>query len=494
MSTPTVTIPSLDPAVLRDQCYIGGAWRAARSGRTFAVTNPATGDQVGEVPDCDPSDVETAIAAAVDAFDDWRQRPAGERAALLLGWARLMYAHQTDLARLMTLEQGKPLAEANGEVGYAAQFLEWFGEEAKRAYGEVIPAPRRGQHILVLRQAIGVTAAITPWNFPAAMITRKAGAALAAGCPMIVKPAEGTPLTALALASLGEQAGIPAGVFNVVTGLDAAAIGRTLTESANIRALSFTGSTEVGRKLMAQCATHVTKLSLELGGNAPFIVFDDADLDAAVTGAIASKFRNTGQTCVCANRFLVQDSVHDAFVAKLRAAMEELNVGNGLDEGVTQTALIDQQAVEKVKAHVADAVEQGAAVELGGSPHELGGTYFQPTLLTGVTPSMRCAREETFGPVSSVIRFETEADAIRLANDTEYGLAAYFYSRDIDRIWRVAEQIETGIVGVNEGIISTPVAPFGGVKASGIGREGSRHGLDEYTELKYLCMSPTTSG
>ena len=476
------------PYLLRDACFIGGEWRPALCGRTFDVTNPANGDLVGRVPDCTPEDVTQAIGAATTAFPDWRDRTAAERGTVLAAWAHLMYAHQADLARLMTLEQGKPLAEANGEVAYAAQFIEWFAEEGKRAYGDVIPAPRRGQHIVVLRQPIGVAAAITPWNFPAAMITRKAGAALASGCPMIVKPAEATPLTALALARLGEQAGLPAGVFSVVTGLDAAAIGRTLTESADIRALSFTGSTAVGRKLMAQCATHVTKLSLELGGNAPFIVFDDADLDAAVAGAMASKFRNTGQTCVCVNRFLVQHGVHDAFVEKLREAMSALKVGNGLDDGVDQTALINQQALEKVTAHVADAMAGGATVAMGGEPHALGGTYFQPTLLTGVTPDMRCAREETFGPVSSVMRFKTEEEAIRLANDTEFGLAAYFYSRDVGRIWRVAEQLETGIVGVNEGIISTPVAPFGGVKASGIGREGSRYGLDEYTELKYVCM------
>ena len=490
MTTETTPIPQIEPDLRRDTCFIGGEWRASASGRTFAVTNPATGDQVGQVPDCAREDIEGAIAAGTRVFPDWRDHTAAERGALLTAWARLMYEHQEDLARLMTLEQGKPLAEARGEIAYAAQFFEWFAEEGKRAYGDVIPAPKRGQHIVVLRQPIGVTAAITPWNFPAAMITRKAGAALAAGCPMIVKPADATPLTALALARLGERAGLPAGVFSVVTGLDAPALGLALTESADVRALSFTGSTAVGRKLMAQCATHVTKLSLELGGNAPFIVFDDADLDAAVTGAMASKFRNTGQTCVCVNRFFVQDAVHDVFVAKLREAMRGLTVGNGLDPGVDQVALINPPAVEKVKTHVADAVAHGAAIELGGAPHALGGTYFQPTLLTGVRPEMLCAQEETFGPVAAVLRFTTEEEALRLANDTEFGLAAYFYSRDIGRIWRVAERLEAGIVGVNEGIISTPVAPFGGVKASGIGREGSRYGLDEYTEIKYLCMGP----
>ena len=478
----------VDPDLLRDACFIAGEWRPACSGATFRVDNPATGDQVGQVPDCGARDVQEAIEAADMALGGWRERPAAERATVLQAWARMLYERQADLARLMTLEQGKPLGESMGEVAYAAQFVEWFAEEGKRAYGEIIPAPKRGQHIVVLRQPIGVTAAITPWNFPAAMITRKAGAALAAGCPMIVKPAEATPLTALALARLGELAGLPAGVFSVVTGLNAELIGRTLTDSASIRALSFTGSTGVGRELMGQCAAHLTKVSLELGGNAPFIVFDDADLDAAVEGAMASKFRNTGQTCVCVNRFLVQEAVHDAFVSKLRDAMTHLKVGDGFDPGVNQTALINNDAFEEVEAHVADAMAKGATLELGGSAHELGGSYFQPTLLTGVQAGMRCLSEETFGPVSMIMRFNTEAEAVQLANDTEYGLAAYFYSRDIHRVWRVAEQLETGIVGVNEGIISTPVAPFGGVKASGIGREGSRHGLDEYMELKYVCM------
>ena len=489
MSPSNVTPGHLvNSTLLRDRCFIAGEWRAARNRRTFPVSNPANGRVVGLVPDCTANDVLEAIDAANAVLPDWRDQTAASRGAILQTWANLIYEHQADLARLMTLEQGKPLAEASGEVAYAAQFIEWFAEEGKRAYGDVIPAPKRGQHIIVLRQPIGVTAAITPWNFPAAMITRKAGAALAAGCPMIVKPAEATPLTALALAQLGAQAGLPAGVFSVVTGLDAETIGRTLTNSPVVRALSFTGSTAVGRKLMAQCATHVTKLSLELGGNAPFIVFEDADLDAAVTGAMASKFRNTGQTCVCVNRFLVQDAVHDVFVAKLREAMIKLTVGNGLDDGVDQTALIDAQALRKVEAHVADALANGATLELGGEAHPLGGTYYQPTLLTGIEPGMLCTREETFGPVSAVMRFATEEEVIEQANNTEYGLAAYFYSQNVDRIWRVAEQLETGIVGVNEGIISTPVAPFGGVKASGIGREGSRHGLDEYTELKYLCM------
>ena len=480
--------------LLRDKCFIGGKWRPSRSGKMFRVDNPATGDQVGEVPDCGPEDVQEAIEAADLAFHEWRERPAADRAEVLRAWAHLMHECQADLARLMTLEQGKPLQEAMGEVSYAAQFIEWFAEEGKRAYGDVIPAPVRGQHIIVLRQPIGVTAAITPWNFPAAMITRKAGAAIACGCPMIVKPAEATPLTALALARLGELAGLPEGVLSVVTALKAEPIGRALTDSPVVRALSFTGSTEVGRKLMAQCATHLAKVSLELGGNAPFIVFEDADLDAAVTGAMASKFRNTGQTCVCVNRFLVQEKVHDAFVEQLREAMAVLTVGNGLDEGVQQTALIDRNALMKVQAHVSDALAGGATVELGGKVHELGGTYFQPTLLTGVKPTMECVKEETFGPVSAVMKFATEAEAIRIANDSEYGLAAYFYSRDLHRVWRVAEQLETGIVGVNEGIISTPVAPFGGVKASGIGREGSRYGLDEYLELKYLCMGGAQGG
>lgn len=472
----------------REACFVAGEWRAARSGRTFPVQNPANGSLVGRVPDCAREDVMDAIGAAAAAFPDWRERTAAERGEILERWHGLMAQEAEELARLMTLEQGKPLRESRGEVAYAAQFIEWFAEEGKRAYGEVIPPPKRGQHIVVVKQPIGVAAAITPWNFPAAMITRKAGAALAAGCPMIVKPAEATPLTALALAELGERAGLPPGVLNVVTGLDAEAIGQTLTASPVVRKLSFTGSTEVGRKLMAQCAEHITKVSLELGGNAPFLVFEDADLDAAVRGAIASKFRNTGQTCVCVNRFLVQEAVHDRFVEKLRAAMEQLVVGDGLEEGVDQTALIDAQAIEKVQAHVEDARAGGAKVLLGGKPHPRGGTYYPPTLLTDIRPGMRCTREETFGPVAAVMRFATEDEAVRIANDTEYGLAAYFYTRDIHRAWRVAERLEAGILGINEGVISTPVAPFGGVKASGIGREGSRHGLDEYLELKYLCM------
>ena len=457
----------------------------------FSVYNPSTGELVGSVPDCTAEDAGEAIESAGMAFVAWRGWTAAERGEVLQEGARLILDYQSDLARLITLEQGKPLAEATGEVTYAAQFLEWFAEEGKRSYGDVIPAPKRGQHIVVIRQPIGVTAAITPWNFPAAMITRKAGAALAAGCTMIVKPSEATPLTALALARLAEAAGLPPGVFNVLTGLNAESIGRALTESAVVRALSFTGSTEVGRKLMAQCATHLTKVSLELGGNAPFIVFDDADIDAAVEGAMASKFRNTGQTCVCVNRFLVQDKVHDVFVAKLSKLMSKLRVGDGLEADIDQTALINHAALEKVEAHVSDAIEGGATVELGGKPHSLGGTYYQPTLLTGVRSGMRCVREETFGPVAAVMRFKNEEDAVELANDTEYGLAAYFYCHDMNRVWRVAEQLEAGIVGVNEGIISTPVAPFGGIKASGIGREGSRYGLDEYMELKYLCMGST---
>ncbi len=476
-----------DPDLLRRHCLIGGAWTPADDGATLSVHNPANGDLVGSVPAMGAVETRRAIDAAVTAWPAWRARPAKERAALLRRYFELLLAHTEDLAALMTLEQGKPLSEARGEVAYAASFIEWFSEEAKRTYGEVIPGPTADKRLLVIKQPVGVCAAITPWNFPAAMITRKIAPALAAGCTVVVKPAEQTPLTALALAELAQRAEIPAGVFNVVTG-DPVAIGGELTSNPAVRKLSFTGSTEVGRLLMGQCATTVKKMSLELGGNAPFIVFDDADLDAAVQGALASKYRNTGQTCVCANRLLVQDGVYDAFAAKLAEAVVGLRVGDGFDACTTQGPLIDQEALAKVEAHVADAVANGARVVCGGKRHALGGTFFEPTVLADVTPAMRVAREETFGPVAPLFRFHTEAQALAMANDTEFGLASYFYARDLARVWRISEGLEYGMVGINTGIISHESAPFGGIKASGLGREGSRHGIDEYLEIKYLCM------
>ena len=473
--------------LFREQCFVGGQWVSAPQGRQIAVDNPATGELIGHVPDLGREDIEQAISAAAQGFTLWRSWTAQQRADHLLRWYELMQQHREDIATLMTLEQGKPLAESRGEVDYAASFVRWFAEEARRVYGETMPGAKPGQHIVVTRQPVGVTAAITPWNFPAAMITRKAAAALAAGCSMIVKPAEATPFTALALAVLAEQAGIPAGVFNVVTG-DAATIGETLTGSEVVRKLSFTGSTGVGRKLMRQCAEHIQKISLELGGNAPFIVFDDADIERAVEGAMVCKFRNTGQTCVCANRFLVQRGVHDAFVERLASAMAELKLGDGFAEGVNQSALINRAAVDKVRTHYRDALDKGARHLSGPSPEQARGNFVEPVLITDVRRDMQLCQEETFGPLAAVIPFDSEAEAIAMANDTPFGLAAYFYSRDIHRIWRVADALEAGIVGVNEGAVSNPVAPFGGVKASGLGREGSRHGLEEYTELKYLCM------
>jgi succinate-semialdehyde dehydrogenase/glutarate-semialdehyde dehydrogenase len=476
------------PSLLRTHCYLNGAWVASTSGNTMPVHNPATGEKLADVPLCGAAETQQAIAAAEAALPAWRARTAAERGRILRRWAELMLAHQDDLALLMTSEQGKPLAEARGEITYAASFLDWFAEEGKRAYGEVIPSPLPDRRIVVIKQAVGVCAAITPWNFPAAMITRKLGPAMAAGCTMVFKPAEQTPLTALALAELGEQAGVPAGVFNVVTG-DPVAIGGELTSSLVVRKLSFTGSTAVGRLLMQQCAPTLKKLSLELGGNAPFIVFDDADLDAAVEGAMLSKYRNAGQTCVCANRFLVQAGIYDAFAEKLAAKVASLRVGNGLEAGVNQGPLIDEAAVCKVEALVADAVAGGAQVVGGGGRHELGGTFYQPTVLTQVLPTMRVAKEEIFGPVAPLFKFDDEAQAIQMANDTEFGLAAYFYARDIGRVWRVSEALEYGMVGINTGVVSTEVAPFGGVKSSGLGREGSKYGLDEYMELKYLSMA-----
>ena len=433
-----------------------------------------------------------AIAAAAREFPLWRKKTAKERAMVLRRWFDLMMANQEDLARLMTTEQGKPLGESRSEVAYAASFVEWFAEEARRVYGDTIPAHQADKRLFVIKQPIGVVACITPWNFPLAMVTRKVAPALAAGCTVVLKPASQTPLSALALAELAERAGVPKGVFNVITG-SAAEIGAELTSNPLVRKLSFTGSTDTGKLLMAQCATTVKKLSLELGGNAPFVVFEDADLDAAVEGAMLSKYRNTGQTCVCANRLLVQDSVYDAFAAKLVTAVKTLRPAPGLEDGATQGPLIDDRAVEKVESHIADAVSKGATVLLGGTRHVRGGRFFEPTILTGVTAAMDVAREETFGPVAPLFRFTTEADALALANDTESGLAAYFYGRDIARVWRVAEALEYGIVGINTGIISTEVAPFGGVKESGLGREGSKYGLDEYLEIKYLCLGGLTT-
>ena len=476
-----------DPSLFRQQCYVDGAWIGAPGGATVDVSNPASGAKLGTVPLLGAAETEAAVAAAHRAFPAWAARTAKERATALRRWYELIVANADDIGTMMTAEQGKPLAEARGEVTYAASFVEWFAEEAKRMYGDVIPGHQADKRILVLRQPVGVVAAITPWNFPAAMITRKVAPALAAGCTVVCKPASQTPFTALALAELADRAGIPKGVFNVVTG-SARAIGGVLSSDARVRKLSFTGSTEIGKQLMAQCAGTMKKVSLELGGNAPFIVFDDADLDAAVQGAIASKYRNTGQTCVCANRLLVQAGVYDAFTEKLVAAVRKLAVGDGLLGATDQGPLIDQSALAKVEEHVADAVAKGAKVALGGKRHALGGTFYEPTVLTYVTPEMKVAGEETFGPVAPLFRFETEAEAIRMANDTEFGLAAYFYTRDLARSWRVSEALEYGIVGLNTGLISTEVAPFGGVKESGMGREGSKYGLMDFTEIKYICV------
>jgi succinate-semialdehyde dehydrogenase/glutarate-semialdehyde dehydrogenase len=476
-----------DPLLLRQQDYVDGRWIDADDGARIEVHNPATGASLGTVPRCGTTETRRAIEAARAAFPGWAATSAKERGRRLRRLADLMVGNADDLARLMTAEQGKPLAESLGEVVYAASFYEWFAEEGRRVYGDVIPSPQADKRLFALRQPIGVVGAITPWNFPAAMITRKAGAALAAGCTIVIKPAGSTPLSALAQAELATRAGFPAGVFNIVTG-NSAAIGGELTSNPLVAKITFTGSTQTGKQLMAQCAGTVKKISLELGGNAPFIVFDDADLDAATAGAIASKYRNTGQTCVCANRLLVQAGIHDAFVAKLIEATRKLRVGDGLAGPTEQGPLIDSKAVDKVEEHIADALAKGAKLALGGKRHALGGTFFEPTVLTDVTPAMKLAREETFGPVAPVFRFQKESDAIRMANDTEFGLAAYFYTRDLARGWRVAEALEYGIVGLNTGIISTEEAPFGGWKESGIGREGSRHGIVDYTELKYLCL------
>jgi succinate-semialdehyde dehydrogenase/glutarate-semialdehyde dehydrogenase len=482
-----MTLKLDNPDIFRSRCLINGEWTDADSGATLAIHNPATGETIGSVPKMGAAETRRAIEAANAALPAWRALTAGARAKVLRKWFDLIVANQEDLAVLMTTEQGKPLTEARGEVLYAASFVEWFAEEGKRIYGDTIPGHQPDKRIVVTKEPIGVCAAITPWNFPLAMITRKAGPALAAGCTMVLKPASQTPYSALALAALAQQAGVPPGVFSVVTG-SAGEIGGELTANPIVRKLTFTGSTEIGIKLAAQCAPTLKKLSLELGGNAPFIVFDDADLDAAVEGALASKYRNSGQTCVCANRLLVQDAVYDAFADKLAAAVAGLKVGNGLEPGISQGPLIDMNAVDKVEEHIADAVEKGARLVAGGKRHVLGRSFFEPTILADVTPAMKVAREETFGPVAPLFRFTDEAEAIRMANDTEFGLAAYFFANGMNRVWRVAEALEYGIVGINTGIISTEVAPFGGMKASGLGREGSKYGIEDYLEIKYLCM------
>ena len=490
-TAPTVN-PMLElknPDLRRTQGWIGGEWCAAASGKTFKVVDPADGHTLAEVADLGPGDAARAVEAAHEAFGPWRAKTAKERAAILRRWHDLILEHREDLAQLMTAEQGKPLAESRGEIAYGASFIEWFAEEGKRVYGDVIPSHAGDRRLLVLKQPIGVATAITPWNFPNAMITRKAAPALAAGCTFVVKPAAETPLSALALAVLAEEAGLPPGVFNVVPSDAASEVGKVLTEHGKVRKFSFTGSTEIGKLLMRQCASTVKKVSLELGGNAPFIVFDDADIDEAVKGAIASKYRNAGQTCVCANRLLVQEGVHEAFVERLAEAVAEMKVGRGSEEGVEVGPLITDDAVEKVERLLEDAKDKGAKVVLGGRRHERGGLFYEPTVVSGVTPDMAFAVEEIFGPVAPVFRFADEAEAIALANATEYGLAAYFYARDLGRVWRVAEQLEYGMVCINDGILSTEVAPFGGVKESGIGREGSKYGIDEYVEMKYVCLA-----
>lgn len=481
------TLSLKDATLLRSLAYVNGEWIRADNGETFDVSDPATGRVIAEVPAMGASETRRAIEAAQVAQRHWCKRTAKERAAVLRRWHDLMLANADDLATIMTAEQGKPLTEAKGEIGYAASFLEWFAEEAKRVDGDVLATPQNGKRLVVIKEPVGVCAAITPWNFPAAMITRKVGPALASGCAIVVKPAEATPLSAFALAVLAERAGLPAGVLSIVTG-DPKAIGAEMTGNPVVRKLSFTGSTKVGRLLAAQCAPTIKKLSLELGGNAPFIVFDDADLDAAVEGALASKYRNAGQTCVCTNRFYIHDAVYDSFATKIADAVTKLKVGNGFDAGVTQGPLINAAAIAKVETHIADALSHGARVIAGGKRHALGGTFFEPTIIADATSAMLIAREETFGPVAPLFRFSSDDEVIKMANDTEFGLAAYFYSRDIGRVWRVAEALEYGMVGINTGLISNEVAPFGGVKQSGLGREGSKYGIDEYLEIKYLCM------
>jgi succinate-semialdehyde dehydrogenase/glutarate-semialdehyde dehydrogenase len=482
-----MTLQRRDSGLLKTECLIDGRWQAAATGATIAVNNPATGDLVAHVPLLGEAETQAAIDAASRAFLDWKARTAEQRAAILYKWFELLMQHQDDLAQIMTAEQGKPLTESRGEIAYAASYVQWFAEEARRVYGSTVPAPWADRKIVVVKEPVGVCAAITPWNFPAAMITRKVAPALAAGCTIIVKPAQQTPLSALALAELAQRAGVPAGVFSVLTG-SSRAIGGVLTASMAVRKLTFTGSTEVGRVLAAQCAPTLKKMSLELGGNAPFIVFDDADLDAAVEGAMASKYRNTGQTCVCANRLLVQDGIYDAFMTKLKAAVLALKVGNGAEDGTTQGPLIDGAAVDKVEELVQDALAKGAEIITGGQRSQLVRSFYEPTSLGNAQPGMRIAKEEVFGPVAPVFRFKTEEEAIHMANDTEFGLAAYFYARDLGRVWRVGGALEYGMVGINSGIISTAVAPFGGVKQSGLGREGGATGIDEYVDTKYLCM------
>ncbi|WP_223510857.1 MULTISPECIES: NAD-dependent succinate-semialdehyde dehydrogenase [unclassified Pseudomonas] len=477
-----------DLKLLREQAYINGQWIEADDGNRFPVTNPANGEIIAEVSSLGQAETARAIAAAQAALPVWRSKTAKERSTILRKWFDLIMLNQEDLARLLSLEQGKPLAESRGEIAYGASFIEWFAEEAKRIYGDVIPHDKPGRRLVVIKQAIGVVAAITPWNFPNAMITRKVGPALAAGCTVVVKPASETPLSALALAELGERAGIPAGVLNIVTGNRARIIGAELTGNPAVQKVSFTGSTGIGKTLMAQCAETIKKVSLELGGNAPFIVFEDADLDAAVEGAMGSKFRNSGQTCVCTNRILVQNSVYDEFTRRLVAAVNQLKVGAADVDNAQQGPLINAKAVAKIEEHISDALGKGATLLAGGKTHALGGNFFQPTVLGEVTPAMLVARDETFGPLAPVFRFETEAEAIAMANDTEFGLASYIYTRDLGRAWRVSEALEYGMVGVNEGLISTEVAPFGGIKQSGLGREGSKYGIDDYIEQKYMCM------
>ncbi len=491
MATATAEIASgvflKDVRLLRQQCYIDGSWADSDNGKTIDVTNPADNSLIGTVPAMGADETRRAIEAANRAYPAWRAKTAKERSKILRKWFELMMENQEDLAMIMTAEQGKPMAESRGEIVYGGSFVEWFAEEGKRAYGDVVPQPTNDRRIVVTKEPIGVVGLITPWNFPNAMITRKAGPALAAGCTVVARPATSTPYSALALCELGERAGFPPGVLNILTG-PSREMGGEMTSNPIIRKLSFTGSTEVGKILIEQCASTVKKVSMELGGNAPFIVFNDADMDEAISGAMASKYRNTGQTCVCANRFLVQDGVYDEFAEKLAAESDKMRVGNGLQGETEQGPLIDMAAVEKIEEHIQDAVEKGATIVTGGERHELGGSFFQPTVIANVNTQMKVAREETFGPLAPLFRFHTDDEAVQLANDTEFGLAAYFYSRDIGRIWRVAEQLEYGIVGINAGIISTEVAPFGGMKESGVGREGSHYGLDEFMEVKYLCM------
>lgn len=486
-----MTVNLKDPALFRQQCFINGEWVAADNGATLSVANPTSGKAMGTVPKLGATETQRAIQAAYEAYPAWRAKTAQERFKILRRWFELLLENQEDLATLMTLEQGKPIAESRGEIAYAASFIEWFAEEGKRVYGDIIPPHQSDKRIIVTKEPIGVCAAITPWNFPAAMITRKAGPALAVGCPMVVKPASATPYSALALAELGDRAGIPAGILSVVTG-SSGTIGEEMTTNDLVRKVTFTGSTEVGKKLIAACSGSVKKVSMELGGNAPFIVFDDADLDAAVEGALVSKYRNTGQTCVCTNRFLVQDSVYTAFADKLATAVAKMKVGNGLENDTQQGPLIDSDAVNTVEEHIADALNQGAHILLGGKRHSLGGSFFEPTVVTEVTPEMRMAKEETFGPVAPLFRFHTDDEAVKMANDTEFGLASYFYTQNLTRSWKISERLEYGIVGVNTGLISTTVAPFGGVKESGLGREGSKYGVEDYLEIKYVCLGGMT--